>query len=64
MKIVIYARVDETTPERVEKRRVWIAGTGHHLPPSMDFQVFDYSFLNTVKLHDGALMFHVFAQRH
>lgn len=54
--IVLYALVKpgETLTHRCE---VWIIGTGHDVPlaPSANF-------VGTVKLLNGALMFHVFAE--
>lgn len=52
--IVVYALVD-TTKEEIEDYYFQIRGTGH----DADY-LEDYTFLGTVKLHDGQLMFHVF----
>jgi len=52
--IVIYAVIN-TTEERTENYSIIIHGTGH---PANDID--DCNFLDTVKLENGALMFHVF----
>jgi len=56
-KVVFYTMVD-TAMEHKTKYSFRIFGTGH---PCADSIVF-YSFLGTVKLEEGNLMFHVFYQ--
>ena len=54
-KVVIYAIV-RPLGQREEKHEIKILGTGH--PVSFDEN--EYSFVGTVKLAGGELMFHVF----
>jgi len=49
--IVLYAQVDDNPHEYA--LAVDIVGTGHEY-------AFQKEFLGTVKLHDGAIMFHIF----
>lgn len=55
--VVVYAIVPVDVKETKDVK-IWVHGTGHHLlvHPS------DMSFLGTVNLYDGKLMFHVFCQ--
>lgn len=54
--IVVYALVDKLI-KGIEEVGIIILGTGHEVTnESLD----DYVFLNTVKLENGNLMFHVF----
>lgn len=56
--VVLYALVD---PDKlINWRKFKIIGTGH---PIMDGDLDDYDFIDTVKLHKGKLMFHVFKHR-
>lgn len=55
--IVLYALVNTAT-ENVEHVSILIHGTGH---PADDVE--DYTFLGTVKLYGGDLMFHVFYKK-
>ena len=54
--IVLYVLVKTTEPlkERVE---IAVYGTGHEIPPAIAEK---YTFLGTVPLANGNLMFHVF----
>ena len=56
-KIVVYVKTDGCIAE--VKRNFLIIGTGHELREDID----QFTFLGTVKLADGALMFHVFYGR-
>lgn len=53
--IVLYALVDDGVPP--QRYSVDIIGTGHLVPNELD----SGNFVGTVKLHNGDLMFHVFA---
>jgi len=55
--IVSYAIADsDIEPTKYE---FLISGTGH----SITFEVEDYKFLDTVKMNNGSLMFHIFYRR-
>jgi len=58
--IVLYALVDpdETSIETVD---IIILGTGHKIA---DESIRDYVFLDTVKMNNGHLMFHVFYRQY
>lgn len=56
--IVIYAIVDPDE-ETYETFVVVVVGTGHET----HFALHDMNFLNTVKMENGKLMFHVFYRR-
>ena len=56
-KMVLYALVDDSETAK-ENNIIYIHGTGHNT------EVSHFSrFLGTVKLEDGALMFHIFWRR-
>lgn len=52
--IVLYAMVDDSQPNMMNIH-IKVVGTGHDISDMRGF-----SFLGTVKLFDGTLMFHVF----
>ena len=54
--IVVYALVDHDLP--VVEYEFRVVGTGH----TIAFNPEDMEFLGTVKLHNGALMFHIFCR--
>lgn len=54
--IVLYATVD-TEKKEIHKLKVEMRGTGHDLG---EIQNKNSRFINTVKLQEGRLMFHVF----
>jgi hypothetical protein len=56
--IVLYAVVNEHQGI-MDKYTIAVIGTGN--PISIDID--KYTFLNTVKLHNGTLMFHIFYKR-
>ena len=56
--IVIYALVALEKP--MEWRKFKIIGTGH---PIEDGELDNYDFIDTAKLHNGKLMFHVFKHK-
>lgn len=60
--IVIYVFVEEDmiTNVQFDTWRFQIRGTGHY---SANFKRENYRFLDTVKLRNGALMFHVFCRK-
>ena len=49
----LWAEVDQKAP--LEKRRIWVMGTGNPLPKDLTFD-----FIGTLLLHDGELVLHVF----
>jgi len=53
--IVLYAIINDNMSE-TELYDIMIKGTGHDLPENFDL----YTFLNSVNLIDGSLIFHVF----
>lgn len=53
--IVLYALVDPS--KAPEQREVWTVGTGRPVPDA----ALQATFIGTVKLEGGLLMFHVFA---
>ena len=55
--IVVYAIRDERLEPINYTFR--IIGTGHPI----DYDISEYTFLNTVKMHNGSLMFHVFYKK-
>lgn len=56
--IVMYALVD---PEKTTKRlNIRVCGTGH----TLDDHIEQMTFIGTVNLHGGRLMFHVFYEWH
>lgn len=54
-RLVLYALVDTQAPKM--ERTVHIRGTGHPIAP----RLIQAEFIGTVKMVDGALMWHVFA---
>lgn len=52
---VLYALYDETAEEREYK--IHIAGTGHPIDDSI---IAEYTFLDTIYLYHGNLVFHIF----
>ena len=56
--IVLYAIVDTDTSE-TELYDIAIKGTGHPFPEKLD----TYTFLGSVKLMNGQLIFHVFYKK-
>lgn len=54
----IYALVDTEQTEE-ETFEVLLYGTGHNVTPRID----EYTFVGTVSLHDGDLVFHIFYQK-
>jgi hypothetical protein len=50
--IHVWAKVDPVSPS--EKRRLYVVGTGHHLPENVG------RFVGTVLLCDGRIVAHVF----
>lgn len=59
-KIVLYSLVRPSEKARLDYYTVSIVGTGH--PIGEDRPCGKSNFLGTVKLLDGAIMFHVFAE--
>ena len=57
-KVVVYAIVD-VEQENIEEIVFLVLGTGEVFDNNID----GYSFLNTVKLSGGSLMFHVFVEK-
>lgn len=55
MEIVLYALVDTDIQEKMVFS-VLVLGTGHEIP----FDLNEYTFLGTVSLSDGMLMFHIY----
>ena len=62
-KIVLYALVPDTNTES-ENVSIRIVGTGHNIDFFIPAPMFGggYTFLGTVSLHSGKLVFHVFYQ--
>jgi hypothetical protein len=63
-KIVLYALVSDNEKDTKEVS-IRIVGTGHVIDffiPALEFGG-GYTFLGTVSLHDGRLMFHVFYKK-
>ena len=58
--VVIYAFVEEDNISDTEPLTFIIRGTGHD---AGNFKRQNYTFLGTVKLEGGALMFHVFYRK-
>lgn len=58
--IVLYAIVNPMETEKLEERIIRIIGTGHTFTST---ELINMTFIGTVKLHNGALMFHVFEKR-
>ena len=56
--IVVYAIVADNGQKK-EEHEFRILGTGHPIT----FIRCDYRFLGTVKIHNGALMFHIFQRK-
>jgi len=57
--IVLYALVDTDKKEEVHAYEIGINGTGNLIT----FDVDNFTFLGTVKIFDGRLMFHVFYKK-
>lgn len=53
--IVVYAIVD-TEDLKPQTYKFKVVGTGHQI----DFDVVEYTFLNTVKIENESIIFHVF----
>jgi len=58
MDIVVYALVDDSVSYN-KKYEFYVVGTGHDANHISD-KLFPYTFKGTVKMMDGALMWHVF----
>jgi len=54
--IVLYANV-QTDAKETETYDILVIGTGDEAPSK------DYHFIGTIKLHEGAYMFHVFYKK-
>lgn len=56
--VMLYALYDENLFDvQGNDYKIHIAGTGH---PIEDSIINDYTFLNTVSLYDGQIVFHIF----
>lgn len=57
--IVVYAAIEDTKTDMFEDREIIVLGTGHET----HYDLNEYRFLNTVKMENGSLMFHVFVKK-
>lgn len=57
-KVVLYALVNPSE-SNVEVYDIAVKGTGHDFPPKLD----SYTFLGSVKLMRGVLIFHIFYKK-